>query len=139
MAGYTTADLDRLQARLDRLSAQRARAIRYNDECPDGDRRKGDALERMAALGTLVRGVEEQFDDALDQLEREGKLCRGPLPHDCQRRDLAYVAHYGNEGVGWHGVCKTCGRTGASSATACTTRPTARTCSTPARCARWPV
>lgn len=59
---------DAAQATLDRKRAHHQRAIRYFDECPDGDRRKPDAEARMVALGKEASAAERAAMDAADAL-----------------------------------------------------------------------
>lgn len=66
----STTQLEDLQHAYDRLSRARQNAIRYFDECPDGDPRKVGAVERLNELNDRVREVEEKQDRAVEWLER---------------------------------------------------------------------
>lgn len=67
----STSKLEALQGRYDRLVAHRGRAVRYYDECPDGDPRKEDARRQLAELGTQVGEVEHELDQEVEWLDRK--------------------------------------------------------------------
>lgn len=67
--------LDELNVWTDRYNRQvalRQRAIKYYDECPDGDPRKGDAVKRMNEIGDKVHHAENQLARIIDRLDDLG-------------------------------------------------------------------
>ena len=71
-AGERWADLnaavDQAQATLDRKRQHLERAVRYFDECPDGDRRKPDAEERVSRFMAEKNVAETAAMAAVDAL-----------------------------------------------------------------------
>jgi hypothetical protein len=60
--------MDSAQALYDRKHGQVERAVRYLDDCPDGDRRKGEAEQRVAQLLDEMHAAERAAGDAADAL-----------------------------------------------------------------------
>ena len=60
------------QATYDRLVAHRGRLLRYHDECPDGDARKGIVEAQLADVGDRIRKAEDALSSAADAAEEEG-------------------------------------------------------------------
>jgi len=77
---------DELQATYDRLVAYRARTIKYYDECPDGDPRKAQALDKLQELNERINEVESEFD----QFDKEETKQAGwtPMSHPYHPDDL---------------------------------------------------
>ena len=62
------AAVDQAQGTYDRKRGQVERAARYVDECPDGDRRKPEAEQRLDQLLAEMHAAERAAGDAADAL-----------------------------------------------------------------------
>jgi regulator of sigma D len=60
--------VDRLTDRYNRLTSQLGRAIKYYDECPDGDPRKTEAVASMHSISDRKHTVEEELSKLVDKL-----------------------------------------------------------------------
>jgi hypothetical protein len=65
-------ELDRVQDRYNRHRAQQDRAIRYYDDCPDGDPRKAKAVTNMNRISDLIRADEAKMSTLVDELDELG-------------------------------------------------------------------
>jgi hypothetical protein len=54
-----------LQAEYDRVSAHRARTLRYYDECPDGDPRKAAAAEQLREMNARISDIADRIEALL--------------------------------------------------------------------------
>jgi hypothetical protein len=67
-----TDEMNRLTARYNRHHAQTQRAIKYYDECPDGDRRKAKIVADMHRYSDLTRADEAALGIIVDELDELG-------------------------------------------------------------------
>lgn len=61
--------IEELQKKYDRLRAEEKRYMKQYDIAPDGSIKKVEAIAEMNRVGSAIRGVEREINEAYEEME----------------------------------------------------------------------